>query len=604
MMSEVNVRGMSRRGFLNAVGKAGGAVAVCETMVAMGLVGDSGAWAGVPSFSPGHDRSVLVLGAGIGGLTSALLLSRAGYRVRILEASSRAGGRNHTARRGDTVIEHSGEHGFTVQQCHFDKGLYLNLGPGRLPYHHRRVLGYCQELGVELEPYLMNTPGNLFQTDDAFGGKPQTQRSIQHDTRGYIAEMLAKVVKQGALDEQLDDADTERLLELLTRYGNLGANGTEDSEVEAGADRSLTYLGTGRAGCADVTGISTPNVGENCAIPRPSALESLLDADFWNHSFYDPLEYEWQPTMFQPVGGMDKIVEGFVRAVGHLIEYNAPVSKIRLRGNEVVVTWLRGSEEVTEVADYCISNIPCPILAKIDHNFGRVDASFAEAVEFTSFESGCKVGWQCNSRFWESDKYEIYGGISWTSAALDEGPAANISIEQIWYPSTEYFSQKGTLTGAYIHDKEGNDQATRFGKLSVSERLQFAKELGAKLHPEFQDNSIVPIEKGISVAWQNVPYLAGGWPSWIQDEAYSAHDVHYRRLLLPVPSPAPAAEGPTPLGAFFIVGDQASTLPGWQEGAMMSAEHVVGLLTGAIRPDAIPERVEAPDTRLVTQGNG
>ena len=308
--------------------------------------------------------------------------------------------------------------------------------------------------------------------------------------------------------------------------------------------------------------------------------------------------------MFQPVGGMDKIVEGFVRAVGHLIEYNAPVSKIRLRGNKVSVTWLRGNEEVTEVADYCISNIPCPFLAKIDHNLARVDASLAEAIEFTTFESGCKVGWQCNSRFWESDKYEIYGGISWTSAAADEGPAANISIEQIWYPSNDYFSQKGTLTGAYIHDKEGNDQATRFGKLSLSERLQFAKELGAKLHPEFKDNSVVPTEMGISVAWQNVPYLGGGWPSWINEEAHSAHDVHYRRLLLPAPYPASGAKGPTPPGAFFVVGDQASTLPGWQEGAMMSAEHVVGLLTGAIHPDTIPEQVDAPDSRMVTQGNG
>ena len=92
--------------------------------------------------------------------------------------------------------------------------------------------------------------------------------------------------------------------------------------------------------------------------------------------------------------------------------------------------------------------------------------------------------------------------------------------------------------------------------------------------------------------------------SWVNDEAHSAHDVHYRRLLLPAPYPASGAKGPTPPGAFFVVGDQASTLPGWQEGAMMSAEHVVGLLTGAIRPDTIPERVDAPDTRLVTQGNG
>ena len=64
----------------------------------------------------------------------------------------------------------------------------------------------------------------------------------------------------------------------------------------------------------------------------------------------------------------------------------------------------------------------------------------------------------------------------------------------------EYVCQKSTLTGAYIHDKEGTNQATRFGQLPISERLAFAKELGAKLHPEFADYSIVPTELGISVA--------------------------------------------------------------------------------------------------------
>lgn len=84
---------------------------------------------------------MLILGAGIGGLTTAYNLRKAGYRCRILEAASRVGGRNHTARRGSTIVEMSAEHGATDQECRFDDGLYLNFGPGRLPYHHR----YSQE---------------------------------------------------------------------------------------------------------------------------------------------------------------------------------------------------------------------------------------------------------------------------------------------------------------------------------------------------------------------------------------------------------------------------------------------------------------------------
>jgi monoamine oxidase len=58
------------------------------------------------------------------------------------------------------------------------------MGPGRLPYHHRRVLGYCRELGVELQAYVMNTTGNLFQSTEGFRQDPVVYRRIQNDTRG------------------------------------------------------------------------------------------------------------------------------------------------------------------------------------------------------------------------------------------------------------------------------------------------------------------------------------------------------------------------------------------------------------------------------------
>ncbi|CAM2069208.1 FAD-dependent oxidoreductase [Sulfidibacter corallicola] len=574
-MTGKGMTGWTRRQFLTRVGQAGGAAALYETMVAMGLIHKPAAWDGPPKMERGSGvgKSVVILGAGIGGLTAAYLLSQYGYRCHILEADHRAGGRNHTARRGSTIVERSKEHGTTYQHCRFDSGLYMNLGPGRLPYHHRRVLGYCQELDVVLQPYVMNTTGNLFQTSRGALNRPFPYRRMQHDTRGYIAELLAKAVNKGALDREMSGEDREKLLGLLRTFGPLGKkhNTCEDQS-------DYHYEGSTRVGCGpDPQGTPTPNVFYNCDIPAKMPFRALLDSNFWNTSFYDPFEFEWQPTLFQPVGGMDMIVEGFLRKVGHLITYNAPVTDIDVSDEGVTVAYRIGQREDTLRADYCVSNIPCPVLKDIDNNF-RED--FAKAVARTTFDASCKVGWQCNTRFWEGHDYQIYGGISWTDDI----------IEQIWYPSNDYFSKKGTLTGAYIHDgicPDAPRNATEFGKWDLAKRLRVAKEGGARLHREFEDNSIVPTELGLSIAWQNVPYLAGAWPSWGEGQH---DDADYRRLLLPD-------------RRFYVVGDQASTLPGWQEGSMMSAEHVVELI-GGLKPAIVPEDCTAPNTFKITRGHG
>ncbi|MGH3719065.1 MAG: FAD-dependent oxidoreductase [Pseudonocardiaceae bacterium] len=89
----------------------------------------------------GEGQSVFILGAGVAGLTAAYELSKLGYACTVLEAQNRVGGRNHTARKGDKLFE-IGPAGVPVEThtCAFDEKLYLNLGPGRIPYHHRRVL--------------------------------------------------------------------------------------------------------------------------------------------------------------------------------------------------------------------------------------------------------------------------------------------------------------------------------------------------------------------------------------------------------------------------------------------------------------------------------
>lgn len=551
----------TRRRFLGMVGRAGGAAAVYETMTALGLINLPAAWAGPPKLPEGSGagKSVLVLGAGIGGLTAAYELSRAGYRCRILEAQERAGGRSLTARRG-TVIAEEGDHGATRQTCKFDDGLYLNMGPGRLPYHHRRVLHYCQELGVPLEVYVMETTANLYQTERAFDGKPQVNRRLANDARGYIAELLAKAVCRGALDQAMNEEDRHKLMSLLETFGDL------QGEPCAKYDKAATaYAGSTRAGCA-----RPPTVYQPCEPEAKLGLADLLRSDFWLHRLYQPVDFEWQPTLFQPVGGMDQIIEGFKQKIGSLVRYQAEVIDIRLLadGVEVISRDVRTREKRAERADHCLSTIPLPVLQRIPANFSD---DFRKAVEHARFEPTCKVGWQANRRFWETGG-EIYGGISW----IDD------PITQMWYPSNDYFSAKGTLTGAYNYE----ENAERMGRMGLEERLATARQGAVKLHPEFADDAIVPQGLGLSIAWQNVPFQRGGWAWW--DEQSTADRDAYARLL-------------EPDGRFHVVGDQVSSLPGWQEGAMMSAEHAIGQITGPLRLEkrTVPH---APSSRRIARG--
>jgi monoamine oxidase len=577
-------KGFTRRSFLKGVGVAGGSAALYETMTALGLINIPEAWAGPPELpqGSGNGKSVVILGAGIGGLTAAYELTRAGYSCQIIELTDRAGGRNHTARRGTVVHEVNEKGAETTQVCNFDEGLYLNLGPGRLPYHHRRVLHYCQELGVALEVYVMETMANLFQSDKAFGGKAQIKRRIANDMQGYISEMLAKAVNQKALDAELDEGDRYNLLCLLKNFGDLGQNDTcstcgktkcktcnatscqECASCQKQCVTCFQYSGSTRSGCE-----KPMTVYEGCEPETKLKLQELLSSEYWTHRFYQSFEYEWQPTLFQPVGGMDKIVDGFVRKVGSLIQYNTKVLDIQIRADGVTVLVENKGTSNKISANYCISNVPLPLLKNINNNFAK---DFDDAVRRCKYDPTCKLGWQANRRFWESDKWQIYGGISYT-----DDP-----ITQMWYPSYDYFTKNGTLTGVYNYDED----AIAFGNMRLDERIIMARKGAVKLHPEFADANLVPSDKAISIAWQNIPNEGGGWANWSPDSEEDA--TAYSRLLAPD-------------RRFFVIGDQVSTLPGWQEGAMMSAQHVVEQIGGR-RLLSVPRVRHAPNTRRLVQG--
>ena len=411
---------------------------------------------------------VAVLGAGVAGLIAAYRLRRSGHEVTVLEAKPHAGGLSQTARDGTVVTEiHNGD---TVRQTvRLPSGHYINLGPGRLPHHHRRILRLCGELGIPLEPYIMSSDANYYA--DVRSGKKWRRRRLDNDTRGWISQLAWA---SSFTDER----------ELIQHYGALDENGE--------------YHGTDRAGDDDV-------------VP----LAEIIRTQPWRHQMWQPLAHFWQNTLFQPVGGMDQIWKALL-ATGIRPIYNAVVTRIRLRPSRAQVTWDWGGSRMVESFDWCLSSIPFPLLIR-DVALEGPSPDWIQAASTVDFAPACKVGWYSRTRFWEDE--EIYGGISYT----------NHDITQFWYPSSHFFtSNGGTLTGAY----NSYNTAHRFQQLSIPDRINLARDGGALLHAQVADTDIVPTHNAATVAWAHVPHQAGGWAHWHGD-AHPEHDPAFQRLQEP-----------------------------------------------------------------------
>src|SRR6202048_874388 len=116
---------MSRRDLLSLIGAMAGSAAMYHAMTSLGFASESRYQGPIKLEGDAKGASVLILGAGLAGMTAALELRNAGYKVQLLEYNARAGGRNWTLRGGDSFTELGG----FKQTCEFEQGLYINPGP-------------------------------------------------------------------------------------------------------------------------------------------------------------------------------------------------------------------------------------------------------------------------------------------------------------------------------------------------------------------------------------------------------------------------------------------------------------------------------------------
>jgi monoamine oxidase len=511
-------KGLSRREFLYRVAAVGGTGLLLNTLNAWGSGMQSSANAPPRLSGSGKGKTVIILGAGVAGMSAAYELEKLGYDCRILEARSFAGGRCQTARRGVTIKEYGGE----SQTCNFDDGLYINHGPWRIPYNHQSTLYYTRLFQVPLEIMVNDNDTAYVYKDggtDPLSNQRIRQVEIKADMRGHVAELLAKAVKNNKLDQELTADDKTLLLDYLVHEGHLARS---DLQYRGNAGRG--YKVNPGAGLIPGPGVASDPLG----------FKDLL-ASRLGHVYSAVHDFEQQATMFQPVGGMDSIAKAFEKKVGKNIRYNTIVRALHQHENGVTVEYKDGAGGAagTISGDFCLCTIPLSVLGGIDTDFSP---KFKQAMKSVSYGPAGKIGLQMKRRFWEEDDF-IYGGHIRTTTP---------GIGAISLPSTGWQSQKGVLLGYYNFEGE----AAEISALSLKERAEFAIAAGEKIFPAYRES----FESAFSVAWHRIPYNLGAWADWTDDTRKSAYPVLF--------------EGE---GRVLLAGEHMSYLPGWQAGAIESA---------------------------------
>jgi monoamine oxidase len=508
----------TRRDLLATIGKVGGTLAMYQAMTALGHAAESRFDGPLNLSGARKGASVLVLGSGLAGMVAAYELTKAGYKVQILEYQDRPGGRNYTVRGGDKIVEVGG----ATQTVGFAPGNYLNPGPWRIPHHHLTLLHYCRQFGVELEPFIQLNHNAFVHSSKAMGGKPQRYKELAVDWKGNVSELLGKSLNAGALDADVTREDKEKLLEAMRAWGVLDKNMAYTPSLRVSGQRGYDKPPSG-----GVDGAPTPS--------RLNTLSDLLETGIGDHiAFF--FNNVMQTTMFQPKGGMDMIGKAFAKRLGKgMIRYNTKVIRIAQDDKGVTAAW---TDTVTGAsgeakADWCVCTIPLPVLSQLDVQVG---APMKAAIKAVPFSGQVKIGLEFRSRFWE-ERYSIYGGHSFTDQA----------IGLISYPNDNMFTDgPAVLLGAFAREAGG----LQLAGMTPAQRIEAALAQGSVFHPSEYRREFM---NGASVAWSRLPWMLGCTSRWTEE----SRTDHYQNLV--------AMDG-----RVVLAGEHASYYGGWMEGSLLS----------------------------------
>jgi monoamine oxidase len=347
-------------------------------------------------------QDVIIVGAGIAGLTAAYLLRNAGHRVRILEANNYVGGRVHTFRT-------------------FTGDLYAEAGAMRIPSQHELVSAVADMFklprepffNVDIDPATRNAADPVARNNEyMFVNGVQIRRSAY--TAGQLNFPLP-VGEAGQTSQQMLDAALGPLRDfikadppnrwpvVIERFGEFSVRRflKEQTLYSEEAIEMIVVLNN---------------------------LESRLMTSFVQ-AFIELAIINDKVRYWQIPGGNDLLPKAFLPALKDCISFGQRLSALNFEAVSGVN--LRTTTGETYSADSVIIAIPFSSL-----RFVRTDPLFVpqrrRAIRELHYDAATKVLLEFNRRFWEQDD-DIYGG----------GSTTDIANRYIYYPSHDMGSKGG-----------------------------------------------------------------------------------------------------------------------------------------------------------------
>ncbi|WP_164674445.1 flavin monoamine oxidase family protein [Spirulina subsalsa] len=405
----------------------------------------------LPLIARPGSASVLVVGAGMAGLTAAYRLKQAGVRVDMIEARGRVGGR--------------------IQTLHnaLGSGIPVELGAEFIDSDHLALLTWAEELGLEVVD-IYGDGGDLSPVYSVGGQSVPVEQLVEE-----FAPAMGRIAKD--LKAIADFEDYQNYNPATARLDNTSiAQYLQNLPISESVRRLLENAYTAEYGL-DVQDVS--------------ALGLLFEIGSEAEDF-DPFVYS-EERYYIP-GGMEQLPQRLARLLEDELETRVALEAIRTLPDGRYQVTVRTHPNVLSDRTYerVILAVPLPVLAQVDFRLDLPPLK-KQAIAQLGYGTNAKLITRYSQNIWQ-DRYGANG-----SSVSDSG-------HQVTWESTQSFL---TPEAAVLTNFVGGSRGLALAQISTAEATnQLLQELEV-IFPGITDVQL--LGQATKIHWSSVPYSYGSY---------------------------------------------------------------------------------------------